>query len=419
MFALVDCNNFYASCERVFDPSLLGKPIVVLSNNDGCVIARSDEAKACGVPMGAPAFKFKALFEQQHIHVFSSNYALYGDMSSRVMSLLSQFTPDIEIYSIDEAFLQFKGFDYFDLQTIGNTISHTVFKGTGIPVSIGFAPTKALAKVANKIAKKFKKRTQGIYRIDDEEKRIKALKWLPIEDVWGIGRKHAKRLHAIGVTNAYQFTQLSDEWVRKNMSVIGLRLKKELEGESVLALEYPTAKKSIAVTRTFAKTLVNYDDVKERVATFAIACSEKLRRQKLHCNTIMVFVKTNVHRKDLPYYTQNIVINTPYPTHSAFAIVKYAQEALGLLFKEGYQYKKAGVIVMNLTPQDQKQFSLFSEENPKHLPVMKVMDRLNRNYGSNKVKLGAQSLGRQWVMKQEKLSPRYSTNINEVITVRV
>jgi DNA polymerase V len=419
MFALVDCNNFYASCERVFNPSLNGKPVVVLSNNDGCVIARSDEAKLFGVPMGAPAFKFKHVFEQKNIHVFSSNYALYGDMSSRVMNLLSQFTPDMEVYSIDEAFLQFEGFDYFDLQTIGNKISKTVHKGTGIPVSIGFAPTKALSKVANKIAKKFKEQTKGTYIIDTEEKRIKALKWLPVEDVWGIGRRHAKRLKAIHITNAYQFTQLSDEWVRKKMSIIGLRLKKELEGKSVLGLELPSDKKSIGITRTFPKTLLNYDDVKERVATFAIACSEKLRRQKLHCNTIMVFVKTNSHRKDLPYYNRNIVINTRYPTNSSFDIVKYAQEALKIIFKEGYQYKRAGVMVMNLTSQDKKQLSLFSNENPKHLPVMEVMDRLNKFYGTNKVKLGSQSLEKQWVMNQRELSPRYSTNIEEVITINL
>ena len=419
MFALVDCNNFYASCERVFNPLLNGKPIVVLSNNDGCVIARSDEAKILEIPMGAPAFKYKKLFNKHNVQVFSSNYALYGDMSSRVMNLLSQFTPDMEVYSIDEAFLQFQGFDYTDFDSLGNTIEKTIRKGTGIPVSIGFAPTKALSKVANRIAKKFKKETGGVYTIDTEEKRIKALKWLPIEDVWGIGRKHAKRLKAIRIVNAYQFTQLPDEWVRKNMAVTGLRLKKELEGIATLGLEMPANSKSIGITRSFPVTLASYEEVKERIATFAVVCSEKLRRQKLHCNAIMVFVKTNLHRKDLPYYSKSIVINTPYPTNSAFTIVKYAQKALKALFKEGYQYKKAGVIVLNLTEQHTKQFSLFSEENPKHIPIMKTLDKLNTYYGTNKVILGSQSLKKRWVMNQRGLSPRYTTNIDDIITVKV
>src|SRR6478609_3030488 len=215
MFALIDCNNFYASCQRAFDPKLIGKPVVILSNNDGCVIARSNEAKAVGVPMGAPAYKCKELFEKNNVFVFSSNYALYGDMSSRVMNLLATFTPEIEIYSIDEAFLKFKGFEFFDFKEYGIKIQKTVTKGTGIPISVGFAPTKALAKVANRIAKKYPEQTQSVHVIDSEEKRIKALKWTKIEDVWGIGRKHAKRLRAKNTINAYQFTQLSDEWVRK------------------------------------------------------------------------------------------------------------------------------------------------------------------------------------------------------------
>ena len=228
MFALVDCNNFYASCERVFRPNLIGKPIVVLSNNDGCVIARSNEAKPF-IPMGAPAFKFKAVFNQHKINVFSSNFALYGDMSNRVMTILREFSPDVEIYSIDEAFLKFDGFDYFELVEYGKEINRRVRRGTGIPISTGFANTKALSKVANRIAKKYPEKTGSVYIIDTEEKRIKALKWLAVGDVWGIGRQHAERLTFKGVSTAYQFTELSDTWVRNNMGVIGLRLKRELE----------------------------------------------------------------------------------------------------------------------------------------------------------------------------------------------
>lgn len=419
MFALVDCNNFYASCQRVFEPHLIGKPVVVLSNNDGCVIARSNEAKALGIPMGAAAFEYKKIFEENNVFIYSSNYALYGDMSSRVMNLLRNYTPEIEIYSIDEAFLKFEGFNYFNLEEIGHQMRYTVTKGTGIPISIGFAPTKALAKVANKIAKKFPERTKGVYMIDTEEKRIKALKWTKIEDVWGIGRKHTKRLQARKIFNAFQFTQLSDEWVRKEMAVVGLRLKHELEGKPTLDLEQPKSKKMIATTRSFEKMLTNIDEVSERVATFTTSCAEKLRKQNSHCNMIMVFVTTNYFRKDLPQYSRNIVINTDFSTNSTIELNKYAQIGLKAIFKEGYNYKKAGVIVMGLTPNDQTQLSLFNTSNPKHQPLMSVVDKLNKAYGKNKIKFANQSLGRQWKMKQEKLSKSYTTRIDEIITIKV
>ncbi len=253
MYALVDCNNFYASCERLFQPSLKNKPIVVLSNNDGCVIARSNEVKKY-VPMGAVAYKYKNIFKQHNVQVFSSNFALYGDLSNRVMNNLRTFTPDIEIYSIDEAFLKFEGFEKYNLEEYGITIKKTINKNVGIPVSIGFAPTKALSKVANRIAKKFPKKTKGSYVIDNDEKRIKALKWLAIEDVWGIGRKIATKLKAIGIQNAFEFTQLHDTYVKRHFSVVGLRLKHELEGKPRLDLDELANKKSIATTRSFKKS---------------------------------------------------------------------------------------------------------------------------------------------------------------------
>jgi DNA polymerase V len=417
MYALVDCNNFYASCERLFKPDLRDKPIVVLSNNDGCVIARSNEAKALGIPMGAPAFKFKALFDKHNINVFSSNYALYGDMSNRVMNMLSSYTPNIEIYSIDEAFLQFKNFDYVDLQSYCEDIKKKVDKGTGIPVSIGIAPTKALSKVANRIAKKFAVHTGGVYMIDTEEKRIKALKWLAIGDVWGIGRRHSKRLLAKNIKTAYDFVNLPDQWVRQQMSVVGLRLKKELEGIATLSLETVNPKKAIATTRSFDKMYTDYDTLKERVSTFAVSCAEKLRKQKSHCNMLMVFIQTNPFRQDLPQYRNNIVVKTAYPTHSSIDLVKLAVQGLNRIFKKGYHYKKAGVIVMGLTPENTKQFTLFTDENPKHAAIMKTIDRLNHTIGQNKVKFACQDTGRMWKMKQERLSPRYTTNLNEVINV--
>lgn len=419
MYGLVDCNNFYASCQRVFEPHLIGKPVVVLSNNDGCVIARSNEAKALGIPMGAPAFEYKKLFEENNVFVYSSNYALYGDMSSRVMNLLSNFTPEIEIYSIDEAFLKFDGFKYVNLNEYGLQIKRTVTKGTGIPISVGFAPTKALSKVANKIAKKFPEKTNGVYVIDTDEKRIKALKWLPIEDVWGIGRKHARRLKNKNVHNAFQFTLLHDDWVRKEMAVVGLRLKHELEGKPTLDLDLPKSKKMIATTRSFESMHTKFDDLAERISTFTASCSEKLRRQNSHCNIIMVFLHTNYFRKDLPQYSRSIVVKTDFPTNSTIELTKYAKSGLKAIFQEGYHYKKAGVIVMGLTPNNETQLSLFNSSNPKHQPLMGVVDRLNKSYGTNKVKFGNQSLGRQWKMKQEKLSPRYTTSINEVIELKL
>lgn len=417
MFALVDCNNFYASCQRVFEPHLIGKPVVVLSNNDGCIIARSNEAKALGIPMGAPAFELKKLFEEHKIYVYSSNYALYGDMSSRVMNILSRFSPEIEVYSIDEAFLKFTGFNLFDLDEYGLQIQRTVTKGTGIPISVGFAPTKALAKVANKIAKKFPERTKSVYTIDSDEKRIKALKWTKIEDVWGIGRKHAKRLHAKNVFTAYQFTQLSDEWVRKEMAVVGVRLKKELEGQPTLDIEKTQNKKTIATTRSFEKPFEKLEDISERVSTFTASCSEKLRKQNSHCNMIMVFLQTNYFRKDQPQYSRNCIITTDFPTNSTIELNHYAQIGLKAIFKEGYHYKKAGVVVMGLTPNSETQLSLFNSSNPKHQPLMSVIDKMNTNFGTNKVRFATQSLGRQWKMKQEKLSKCYTTKVDEVISI--
>ena len=417
MFALVDCNNFYASCERVFRPELRGKPIVVLSNNDGCVIARSNEAKKFGIPMGAAAYQYEKTFIDNNIYVFSSNYALYGDMSARVMDILASLAPEIEVYSIDEAFLKFEGCDYINLQEYGEMIVKTVTKSTGIPISVGIANTKALSKVANKVAKKFPEKTGSSYLIDSDEKRIKALKWLPIEDVWGIGRRHAKRLMALGIKNAYQFTQLPDQWVRKNMSVVGLRLKHELEGKPRLDMETAKAKQNIATTRSFDKNYTEYDHLRERITTFSVTCAEKLRRQKSSCNSLLIFLHTNGFRNDLPQYSRNIVMKLPFPTNSSIEIAKFAVEGLSLIFKQGYQYKKAGVIVMDITPEETNQISMFENTNPKHKVLMDVMDRLNSAIGQKKVKLASQALDRTWKMKQERLSPRYTTRLSEIITI--
>ena len=417
MFALVDCNNFYASCERVFRPDLIGKPIVVLSNNDGCVIARSNEAKAVGIPMGAPAFEYEKVFSTHGVKVFSANFALYGDMSQRVMDILSDYSPDIEIYSIDEAFLKLEGFERYNLDDYSREMRKRVTKWTGIPVSVGIAPTKALAKLANRIAKKFPKETNGVYCIDSEEKRIKALKWLKVEDVWGIGKQHSKRLNAINVHTAFDFTQLDDSWVKKYMAVVGIRLKQELSGTSTLDIEIAQPKKSIATTRSFDTNYTEYEQLHERVATFAVACSEKLRKQHSCCNTLMVFIHTNGYREELPQYSRNMVVQLPYPTNSSIELAKFATEALKRIFKKGYHYKKAGVIVMDFTPEDNTQLNFFENSDKRHIPLMKAMDKLNTQYGQQKIKLASQDSKRIWKMRQEKLSPRYTTKLSDIITV--
>lgn len=418
MFALVDCNNFYASCERVFNPNLREKPVVVLSNNDGCVIARSNEAKAVGIPMGAPAFQYQSLFEQQNVHVFSANFALYGDMSMRVMQILSGFAPDIEIYSIDEAFLDFSGFRSETLEKIGQEMVYKVFKSTGIPISVGFAPTKALAKVANRIAKKFPERTNHVYLIDSEEKRIKALKWLKVEDIWGIGRRFAKKLHDLRVTTAWEFTQLNGQYVHRTFQVVGLRLQRELQGIPTRKLDEVQAKKNIATTRSFEKNYHTFEELKERIATFSVLCAEKLRRQHSACQTVLVFLQSNRFRKDLPQYNKSIVVSLPFATNSSIEITHFALQGLRKITKEGISYKKAGVIVMDFIPENQSQYTLFQQSNPKHKALMQAMDYLNKSIGQQKIKLAIQDKDRVWKMKQEQLSPRYTTRLKEIITIQ-
>ncbi len=419
MFALVDCNNFYASCQRVFQPKLVGKPIVVYSNNDGCVIARSNEAKALGVPMGAATYQWEKFFEQNGIEVFSANFALYGDMSQRVMTILNDFSPEMEVYSIDEAFIKFEGFERFNLQHIGESMHRRVTKGTGIPISVGIAPTKALAKVANRIAKKFPQHTNNVYLIDDEEKRIKALKWLKIEDVWGIGRKHTKRLQAIGVKTELDFTMLDDRWVQENMAIVGLRLKRDLEGKPTLDLEEAQQKKNIAITRSFEGNHAERDFLEERISTFAVTCAEKLRLQKSCCNSVMVFIQTNRHRVELPQYNRNIVLNLPFPTNSSIEISNFALQALSIIFREGYEYKRAGVIVQDFTDEDTTQINLFENSDERHKKLMQSIDKVNAMFGQQKIRLGSQDPKKTWKMKQEKLSPNYTTKLSDIIVIRV
>lgn len=418
MYALIDCNNFYASCERVFRPELNGKPIVVLSNNDGCVIARSNEAKELGIPMGAPAFQYQELFNKENVHVFSANFPLYGDMSSRVMNILGAYSPDSEIYSIDECFLKLDGFEHFDLFEYGQKMRLEVFRCTGIPVSVGIAPTKALAKLANRISKKFPDQTESVFIMATDEQRIKALRWLKVEDIWGVGRKHAIRLNSFGIKTAYQFTQLDDSWIKKHMAIVGIRLKRDLCGERTLHLEETANKKNISTTRSFSNSIDNFDELRERVSTFAVSCSEKLRKQNTFCKEVSVFIYTNRHRQEEAQHYGSITIKLPFGTNSAIELTKYAVLALKRIYRLGHRYKKAGVIIHDFVPESAEQMSLFENKNEKHPAVMKVMDAMNKRYGQNTVRLSIQHK-RMWTMKQEKLSARYTTDIKDIILVRV
>ena len=418
MYALVDCNNFYASCERVFQPKLTGKPIVVLSNNDGCVISRSYEAKSLGIPMGAPEFKIRHQLKQEKVQVFSSNYPLYGDLSNRVMKILEGFTPNVEVYSIDEAFLDFDGMEIKDYHGYGLQIKTRIQKWLSLPVCIGFAETKALSKVANKIAKKYQERTQGIYVIDTEEKRIKALKWTKIEDVWGIGFRLTKKMQAKNIFTAFDFTLPENEtYIKTTMGVLGMRLKYELEGKSVMEMEEPKDKKTIAITRSFSGNIKTISEMKERISTFATVCAEKLRKQKSCCYGVMVYLRKDKYNIETKKYNFLKIETLPFASNSSLTISNLAVKMLKTIFEEGEIYKKAGVIVTNLIPENQKQFHLFEEENPKHLKLMEVMDAYHKKTGERKIRLGSQDLQKTWKMKQDHLSKKYTTDIHHILEI--
>lgn len=419
MFALVDCNNFYASCERVFNPYWNGKPVVVLSNNDGCVIARSNEAKALGIKMGIPAYQIKDEIERHHIGVFSSNYTLYGDMSNRVMTLLASYSPCVEIYSIDEAFLDLSGFDLFNLKEYGEGIIRTVTKGTGIPISMGIAPTKTLAKVANKFAKRFKG-YKGVCIIDSEEKRIEALKRTEIRDVWGIGHQLTKMLDKFQIKTAYDFTQMPMNWVRRQITVVGERTWKELNGEACIDLELVSPnKKQICTSKAFGETITDIDGLAEAVSSFASLCASKLRSQRSCAQSLMVFIHTNNFREDLPQYFKNCVIKLPVPTNSTPEIVHYALAALRNIYRKGYHYKKAGVIIMDITPDRAIQGNIFDTvDRAKQQKLMEVVDKLNNGFTRNNLTLAIQGGHKKWKLKQERLSPCYTTKLVDIIRIK-
>ena len=416
MIALVDCNNFYASCERVFNPKIENKPVIVLSNNDGCVIARSNEAKALGIKMGEPAFKLKNLIEKYNINVFSTNFALYGDLSKRVMNIMSTEVEKMEIYSIDEAFLDFS--DYASKKR-GLAIREKVKKWTGIPVSVGIAPTKVLAKVAGHIAKKHTK--SGVFIFDDEDLIRRALNFFKVEDLWGIGSNTAKKLKSVGIHTALQFRQCDSSWVKRNLSVNGVRLQKELFGEVCYPIETKIKRrKSICTARSFGSEINKLSKLKEVIGSHANTCATKLRKEKSCCTTVGVFLSTNPFKPQAKQYNPYTVTQLHVPTNDSMEIVKVAIKALESIYRGDCIYKKAGVVVSRTGPQEQTQLSLFdSLDRGKRENINIAVDRVNSLMGKNKVHLAVQGNGRKWKIKQERLSPCYTTRFADILEVRI
>ncbi|MFZ4456220.1 MAG: Y-family DNA polymerase [Bacteroidales bacterium] len=421
MYGLIDCNNFFASCERVFNPSLRNQPIVVLSNNDGCIIARSDEAKAIGIPMGAPVFQMRDIIKANNVHVFSSNYILYGDMSNRVMSILAGMVPEIEVYSIDEAFLHLDGFsELYNLNDFAKHLVKYVGKATGIPVSLGIAETKTLSKLANHYAKKNKLLTKGLYVLDTEEKITTLLKATEIGDVWGIGRRYSKFLMQKGIMTAYDFTKASAVWVRKEMSVVGLRTWKELRGEPCIELDHtPSAKKSICTSRSFRSKLTKLPEIEQAMTYYASACARKLRAQDSCARVMTVILYTDYFRKDLPQYTPSLTMQLSVASNDSMELTKYAIEGLRKIFKSGYSYKKAGVIVSEIVPQSHVQGNLFDTiDRSKRARLMNAIDHINDEHGRDKIRLASFGFDRHWVNRRDQLSPNYTTNLKDIIVVK-
>lgn len=423
MIALVDCNNFYCSCERVFNPNLRTIPVVVLSNNDGCIVARSNEAKALGIQMGTPIYQVRELLEQQKVAVFSSNYNLYGDMSRRVMMLLSEFTPELTQYSIDEAFLNLSGMgEGEDFRNYGKKIVSTIGRGTGIPVTVGIASTKTLAKVASRFGKRFKG-YEGVCLIDTEEKRIKALKQFNIADVWGIGRRHQVKMNYYGIRTAWDFTQKSENWVRRMFTVTGVRTWKELRGESCISVDDLPQKRSICTSRSFAEHgLGELAKVEEAVANFMAACVRKLKEQHSCCQEVTVFAYTSRFRMDLPQHCINRTIHMPVPTNDLQELVSTAVRALRADWRKegGYLYKKAGVIVWNICSDIAIQTDLFDTiDRGKRARLAEAVAAINRKNGHNTIKVAVQGTGKSTALKCEHKTKQYTTNLKEIIDVKI
>lgn len=419
VFALVDCNSFYVSCERVFRPDLVEKPVGVLSNNDGIIVAASAELKALNMGRGTPAFKIKHLLKKYDVHLFSSNYALYGDMSARVMRSLHEFTPNLEVYSIDEAFLELTGVVCQDWQQYGQKIKQSVQKWTGIPVSVGIASTKTLAKLANTIAKKYKK-FNGVFNLVDHPKFKQVLQSVPTQKVWGVGRRYAEKLQRSGVHNAWQLSQCENNWVEKMMTIVGLRLVKELRGISCVDLELDIMpRKNIVSSKSFGKLVTELPKLKQAVSQYTTRAVEKLRQQNSLAYQIMVFVQTNRFRKEAQYANyRSARLETPSAYTPDF--VKVANKMLTEIFRPGYNYQKAGVMISDIISHKYAPLDLFLpcylDDERKELADF--CDRINGKWGRDTIQLASSGVEPDWQMRREYLSPRYTTCWQELAVVR-
>jgi len=415
-FALIDCNNFYVSCERIFNPRLKNKPVVVLSNNDGCIIARSNEAKPY-IPMGAPYFKYKTIIKNKDIHVCSSNYTLYGDISSRIMKTLKLFAPEIEIYSIDEAFIRFT---YMSVNPPKYSfyLKEIIKKWIGVPISIGIGPTKTLAKVANKKAKN-NSLYNGVFQIKTEEIRPN-IDNFSVEDIWGIGRKYNRLLKKYGIKTAGQFIDKSDIWIRKNFTINGLRTAWELRGISCIELqEYLHTKKSIAHTRSFGKSISTRKDLEEIIAAFAASLGKKLRKDKSCTQVLYIFITTSKFIDDR--YFASKVITMPHATSYTPDLIKYSRAALKEIYRTGHEYKRAGIIALEIRQEANIQYHLFSKlPEKKQQILMNYIDKINNHISKKKPKVRFAAEGR-WhitkVHKQEKVSPAYTTEWSQILKI--
>ena len=396
---LVDCNSFYVSCERLFNPKIRKKPVVVLSNNDGCIISRSTEAKALGIKMGEPYFKAKDIIIKNKVNVFSSNYSLYGDLSRRVMRTLKRFNSAIEVYSIDEAFLDLSNFSDDEVEKVGREIRETVLKWTGIPTSIGIAKTKTLSKVANHIAKKKKSGVTSLVGIENIDP---ILEKVEINDVWGVGRQLTKFYHKNGIYNAKQLKNKSNTWIKKNSNVLGSRTAMELRGVPCIDLETTeTKRKSCVVSRSFGQRIEKYQELKEAVANYCLNASEKIRSESLIAKSITVFVRTSPFQSRFGYYSNSKTIDFAISTNNSIEIVKTALIALDSIFKNGYRYQKAGVMLTGLSNEDGSKNLFSSEKDEKIKGLMKSIDNTNYRYGRSTLSLASAGVQKRWNMRRE------------------
>lgn len=419
MYALVDCNNFYVSCERVFNPGLENTPVIVLSNNDGCAISRSDEAKALGIEMGAIPHLIPKTIDMSSLKMFSSNYTLYGDMSDRVMKTLAQFVPRLEIYSIDESFLDMSGMEHMDLLQLGLKIKQTIKRNCGIPVCVGIAPTKALAKMANRYAKKTNK-VFGVYWAKDETTINKMLHETPVGDVWNIGHQYERMLLRSNIKTAYDFAHAAPDFVRTNMTVQGARLQKELNSIPCFKWEFePPAKKGICTGRSFGFLTSDKKIICEAMTNFAANCALKLREQKSVAKEIKVFINTNPHRPQDTQCFRSIVLQLEVATNSTTEIIKYALKGLNIIFKEGCNYMKCGIEVYNLVSENNIQFNLFTGvESVKKKQLTKAFDQVNRLHGKDTVKYGVQGFEKRYKARAAHLSPCFTTRLTDIIKTK-